>query len=311
MPPTIPAAPPREPAQTVAQEANPEKAMLQKLMQALGQHQEALPESVRELIAAQGRTEVQDHTKTLHRTVSAQATARRELQKLQQSRVTFLAAWSSYIADLTSLVTKQVEEQSKALAEMDEQETAWGGKLQEATATLAKLASGGVKLETKNAMEVEESEEAAAEMAEAKVDEAIATEQELQARRLLQQQSSLQLVGALKQAQAKADQDLANHSKKEEGRLAHHGEAGNQVEQSQVLRKFHPLQVRWRCSRCLVQRPLAQPEDRWLADQPLPWANCGPGLAPHRPGYDLSYCLAACYLCAPSSSPNTGPDHAV
>ena len=201
----------------MAQEANPEKAMLQKLMQALGQHQEALPESVRELIAAQGRTEVQDHTKTLHRTVSAQATARRELQKLQQSRVTFLAAWSSYIADLTSLVTKHVEEQSKALAEMDEQETAWGGKLQEATATLAKLASGGVKLETKKAMEVEESEEAAAEMAEAKVDEAIATEQELQARRLLQQQSSLQLVEAWKQAQAKADQDLANHSKKERG----------------------------------------------------------------------------------------------
>ncbi|CAE7742121.1 unnamed protein product, partial [Symbiodinium microadriaticum] len=204
----------REQINTPAAEANPDRVVLQKLVQALGQHQELLPEGVREILAAQGRTEVQDHTKSLHRTVSAQATARRELQRIRQGRAAFLATWNTYITDLTTLVAKQVEEQGKALADMDEQEEMWGGKLQEATASLAKLANKGITPEPKTAMDVDALD--VVELAEAKVDEAIATEQERHDRRQQQQQSAFQLVAALKQAQEKAGKDLAEQTSQRE-----------------------------------------------------------------------------------------------
>ena len=210
----MPAPTTREQAAIPATEVNPDRAILQRLVQALGQHQELLPEGVREILAVQGRTEVQDHTKSLHRTVSAQATARRELQRIQQGRAAFLASWNTYITDLTTLVTQQVNEQSKALADLDEQEATWGGRLQEATASLAKLANKGITPEPKTNMDLEDMD--AIELAEVRVEEAIATEQERRDRRQQQQQSSFQLVEALKQAKEKAGKDLEEHGGKRE-----------------------------------------------------------------------------------------------
>ncbi|CAE7859360.1 unnamed protein product, partial [Symbiodinium microadriaticum] len=190
----------KDAASTVPVETNPDRLVLQQLVSALGAHAEALPEDVRDILARQGRVEVQDHTKTLHKTVSAQAMAKKELQKVRQTRAAFLASWNGYIKDLTALVQEQVQEQGKALAEMDEQETMWCGKLEEATANLAKLAGEKVKTET---MDVDE-----ADAAEARVAEAVVVEQELLQRRQQQQQASFNLLEALQSAKDKAASDM-------------------------------------------------------------------------------------------------------
>ena len=199
-PPSKPAVAHKEATSSAPPEANPDKAVLQQLVAALGAHAEALPEDVRDILARQGRAEVQDHTKTLHKTVSAQALAKKELQKVRQTRTAFLASWNGYIKDLTALVQEQVQEQGKTLTELDDQETMWAGRLQDATAHLAKLAGEEVKPET---MDIDE-----AEAAESRVAEAIATEQEMLQRRTQQQQASFNLLEALQSAKEKAAMDM-------------------------------------------------------------------------------------------------------
>ncbi|CAE7301905.1 CACNA1H [Symbiodinium sp. CCMP2592] len=196
----------REPVTTAPTDGGAERQILQQLLQALGNHQEALPESVRTIMAQQGRMETQDHAKTLHRTVSAQATARRELQRIRQARTSFLASWHKYIADLTTLVTQQVDAQGQTLADLDEQEEQWSGKLGEATANLAKLAADGIKQEAKGSMEVEDLDPD--EVGEQRVMDAIATQQELEQQRKTHQQAAIDLVEALKQAKDKAAQEI-------------------------------------------------------------------------------------------------------
>ena len=83
------------------------------------------------------------NTKQLHRLVSQQGSARRELQSIYKMRDTFLLEWNSYICQLCTLVEKQLQAKAATLQELDQAEEAWQTQLAQATSSIAQ-ASGVV-----------------------------------------------------------------------------------------------------------------------------------------------------------------------
>ena len=142
----------------------PEKAVLQQLLQMLTAQKDSLPEPVQALLSQQARQDTEDQAKLLHRQVSAQAKATRELQKVRESRAAYLTAWSNYMAQLTDLVAQQSQEQEETLRKLDEQEQLWGDRLRDSTTTLTRLTQDGGH-QKDNDMEIEDNEK--------KVDDAI------------------------------------------------------------------------------------------------------------------------------------------
>ena len=185
----------------------------------------------------------------------------------------------------------------------------WGGKLQEATASLAKLANKGITPEPKTAMDVDALD--VVELAEAKVDEAIATEQERHDRRQQQQQSAFQLVAALKQAQEKAGKDLAEQTSQREregsrtpqtrwtGRASHcrnivffAGQlCGNAAGAYQAVTCSSPWQG---------LRIDGHQSDRSLG------AFFGSGNFPHRHEMFVQFCVDGPFFCAPGAGADAG-----
>ena len=215
-PPAVPvnaAKPP--PTGSTTTEPSPEQAALQQLLSALSGQKEHLPEGIRQLVEQQSLAANQDNAKHLHRTVTAQASARRELQKTRNARSAFMQSWSNYISQLRDLLEEQVKTQQEQLDILDQQEMQWAGRLQEESATLARLAAAGVSVGVK-----EEDEADDMEVGEQRVDDAIALEQELQRQKAEQQQAARQLLSALTATQEKAVEEAAKAQKHAEGRQA-------------------------------------------------------------------------------------------
>ena len=205
-PPTLPvgADKPGPPA-PIPTEVSPEKAAYQQLLQLLAGQKESLPENVKQLVEQQSLAASQDNAKYLHKTVTAQAAARRELQKTRNARSSYMQAWSAYIGQLGTLLEEQIKTQQEQLELLDAQEMQWTGSLQEASATLARMANEGIKTEPR--------EEEDMDMSEQKVDDAIALEQELQAQKEAQLKASQELLTALHATKAKAVEEAARAQK--------------------------------------------------------------------------------------------------
>ena len=205
------------PATPLQAEVSPEKAAYQQLLQALAGQKETLPEDIRRLVDQQSIAAGQDSAKSLHRTVTAQATARRELQRTRNARSTYMQAWSSYIGQLRDLLEEQVRNQQEHLEQLDTQEMQWSGRLQEASTTLTRLANEGFQAEIK---EIRDSE-SDMEMAEQRVDDAIALEQELRNQQAVQQQAAKDLLAALGNTRDQAAEEAAKAQRHAtEGRAA-------------------------------------------------------------------------------------------
>ena len=185
-PPSLPTSAAKPPPTTsLSVEPSPEQAAYQQLLSALAGQKEQLPEGIRQMVEQQSLAANQDNAKHLHRTVTAQASARRELQKTRNARSAFMQGWSTYISQLKDLLEEQVKAQQEQLDALDQQEMQWAGRLQDASSTLARLASDGVAIGAK-----EEEVEDEMEVGEQRVDDAIALEQELQRQKAEQQQAA-------------------------------------------------------------------------------------------------------------------------
>ena len=108
-------------------------ALLQQLMAS----RESLPPDIQALVDKEVEQDAKASTKQLHRLVSQQGSARRELQNVYKMRDAFLLEWSSYISQLCALVEKQLQSKASTLQELDQAEEAWQSQLSQATSSIA------------------------------------------------------------------------------------------------------------------------------------------------------------------------------
>ena len=135
----------------------------------------------------------QNAAKALHRAVAAQASARRELDKIKTQRVQYLDQWASYIESVVKLLSTQMEEQDKVLEEFAIKEAQWTETLQKASSELSKHSAS----ERPDTEVDDERMQASEEM----VDQAIEEEHLAQAQRQQQQASRAQLQAHLEALQ--------------------------------------------------------------------------------------------------------------
>ncbi|CAE7333185.1 unnamed protein product, partial [Symbiodinium sp. CCMP2456] len=208
-PPTI-AGPKRPSADAGAQ---PEKSQLDTLVRLLAGSSAALPEAAQQILAEVQQNSAQAATRGLHRAVADQAKARAALAKVQNSRASYLQAWSEYMSRLTGLVEKQVQEQGRIMEELDAAEIQWTGAERHATQQLAKLAATGEK-------EAEEEDNNSEEM----VDSAIEQEAKLKAASSERQAATtkvLSVLTTLSQTAAEQAQEHAREGSRTPRRVPH------------------------------------------------------------------------------------------
>ena len=140
------------------------------LLSQLVASRESLPLEIQALIDKEMEQDAKANTKQLHRSVSQQGSARRELRSIYKMRDTFLLEWNSYICQLCTLVEKQLQAKAATLQELDQAEESWQTQLAQATSSIAQ-ASGVVatpSVETGEPIDLEtEQEDAEQEVANA------------------------------------------------------------------------------------------------------------------------------------------------
>ena len=154
---------------------------------------ESLSPELQELLAHHKKEDTAIAAKSLHRAVSAQAAARRELTKVRNSRAQYSMAWAAYIEQVTATVQAQVTQHAEVMSGFAEKEAQWEQSLADATSELSKLATEGV-------VELVDSE-----AEDAMVDAAIAAEQEVAQAQARQQERNNALLQGLRVAQGQAN----------------------------------------------------------------------------------------------------------
>ena len=174
------------------------------LLSQLVASREALPPEIQALLDKEVEQDAKASTKQLHRLVSQQGSARRELQSLHKMRDSFLLEWSSYISQLCTLVEQQMQSKAETLMELDQAEEAWRTQMAQATNQIA-LASGVAPptvVESGEPIDLEtDQEEAEQEVARAA---AVASKKRRMLAELEQQEKSIS--AALAQAKTAADE---------------------------------------------------------------------------------------------------------
>ena len=160
--PTLPVPPPPpqlpQPGQTVQTLSAPPsdaQVRLDSLLATLRSSREVLPPDVINMIGDQEAAETRQKSKDLHKAVSSQEKAQKELLKVQEARRSYLAAWTDYTVNLQKLLAKQQAEQGKALQEFNVNEAHWKAQLKDAKNILANL-SGEVQVSYSDASDDEE-----------------------------------------------------------------------------------------------------------------------------------------------------------
>ena len=112
-----------KPTASVKSEPTEEKsssssALLAQLMAS----RESLPPDIQALVDKEVEMDTKASTKQLHRLVSQQGSARRELQAISKMRDSFLLVWNSYICQLCTMVEQQLQAKAATLQELDQAE---------------------------------------------------------------------------------------------------------------------------------------------------------------------------------------------
>ncbi|OLQ00237.1 hypothetical protein AK812_SmicGene17138 [Symbiodinium microadriaticum] len=192
---------------STAASSTPEKQQLDALLKILRTTKTPLPSEAQQMMEQLQQNQSQQEAKNMHRAVSQQSTAKKELERVRAARSLFLQQWAQYISGLADLLQQQMEEQEETLASFDQKEAQWQEALAKSSAELKQLTD----CPTLDVQEVQESEdEMEVQAAEEMVDKAIAEEQQMKARREEQRQQSKQLQATLEtmkqQAQHRAEE---------------------------------------------------------------------------------------------------------
>ena len=128
---------PKPPVATKVEASDDKPSNTSALLAQLMASRESLPPDIQALVDKEVEQDAKASTKQLHRLVSLQGTARRELQSIYKMRDSFLLEWSSYICQLCTLVEKQLADKASTLQELDRAEEAWQTQLAQTTSSLA------------------------------------------------------------------------------------------------------------------------------------------------------------------------------
>ena len=134
------------------------EGQLAALVSALASCQETLPERVRELLHVQQGQSASLQAKALHRHVSAQASAAKQLASLRQRRDKYLQDWRTYVHALGDSFKKHLEEKSNILAGFDSEEAVLLETIEEAKERVVSLAGREHLPEGGNEMDVAKDE---------------------------------------------------------------------------------------------------------------------------------------------------------
>ena len=190
---------------------SPEKAALAQILQTLSQNKEHLPDSVKELLQQQCLLDAQDRAKLLHKTVTAQSQARKELQKNQDGKISIFGCLGKLPGQVVRAVGRTAETAKRAFGQ-----PGCSGKPMDAEAA-GGFASPYKTLWMRTADSSPTDEEQDMDTSEARVEEALDQERELAAQRATQTSTATNLLEALAKAKEQA----------EEGAAVAAGQAGN------------------------------------------------------------------------------------
>ena len=201
VPPQIPQLP--SPANVAMQEEAPSAAQykLDALVAALRSSTNALPAEVVELLGEQAEAQTKDMSKAMHRAVNQKARASREIHRLRAARRSFLDAWARYTAHLTTTLEEQIKKQAEAMEEFSSREQSWQAKLAESNEQLARLSGDTQHITSDSDAEMDPKDRIAAAEEDPWASAAFADEQKKQ---------QMQLLEALKKAQASAEQAVVS-----------------------------------------------------------------------------------------------------
>ena len=110
------------------------------IIAALGPHQEALPDKVKELIQGHQESNAAAQAKALHRQISTQANATKQLSAVRKKRLQYLHNWQEYVQRLGETFQAQLAEKAEAMTAMDAEEEALLDTIEQAKATSLSLA---------------------------------------------------------------------------------------------------------------------------------------------------------------------------
>ena len=189
-------------AGTGASESEDSKAY-SAILEQLRQHRDALPEALRGMVDRQCKDDHTTATKRLHKAVSSQAQAKKELRQLRAARQDYIAAWGGYIVKLCEVWEEQVMAQDQAMQAFADKEAEWTQQLTAATTEIKMLAKDGVTLvaeEEDSGMELDDAVDAS----EAKVAAVAAAESRQASMIESMKQQRQNITGILEAAKAEA-----------------------------------------------------------------------------------------------------------
>ncbi|CAE7271653.1 unnamed protein product [Symbiodinium sp. CCMP2592] len=96
---------------------NSEKQALDTLLKAMSASRESLPPELLQLLEQHKQEDTATEAKSLHRAVSAQAAAKKELAALRTKRAQYAASWAAYVQQVATTVQEQVKQHSEALTD--------------------------------------------------------------------------------------------------------------------------------------------------------------------------------------------------
>ncbi|CAE7517987.1 ABCB5 [Symbiodinium sp. CCMP2592] len=115
------------------------------LLLALQSKKEELPQEVRALLDTQEEADHKHAGRQLHRLVTQQTQARKELSEIRRARSSFVQEWSAYLVKLTELLQKQLVTKDAAMASMAESEEKWIQQLTTSTREIKKQSAVGLE----------------------------------------------------------------------------------------------------------------------------------------------------------------------
>ena len=110
------------------------------LMQALAAVKDDLPPSVRVALQSHMEEDAKMSSKGLHKLVSQQGQAKKELLAIRGAREQFLQEWASYIGALSELLEKQLQAKAENLRKLEESEEKWMQQLHNTTRAITMIA---------------------------------------------------------------------------------------------------------------------------------------------------------------------------
>ena len=114
------------------------------LMSALAASKDELPPDIRELLEGQEAVDHRQTTKQLHKLVSQQSQAKKELHEVRRARSQFVSEWTSYLHKLTKLLEEQMGKKNTALAKLAETEERWLQQLHTSSKEIKKQSGAGL-----------------------------------------------------------------------------------------------------------------------------------------------------------------------